>query len=163
MTQDKNRRWLVLGGALMLTLGATAWLATNENEELVEIELAPAKARNVTTSSATSQVVATNNSLPRINVKNYPSDIFYKIKPVEQQADEVTEPEVPPLSFVYTGKVIQDDQLRIFLSSGKKNYIAKQGDILEDVYRIDEIALPNIIFTYLPMNVAQSLSIGGSK
>jgi len=147
----------------MLTLGATAWLASNETEELAEVELAPVKAKNMTLPSAASQLVATNNSLPRINVKNYPSDIFYKIKPVEQQVDAVSEPEVPPLPFIYTGKVIQDDQLRVFLSSGKKNFIAKQGDILEDMYRIDEIALPNIIFTYLPMNVVQSLSIGGSK
>jgi hypothetical protein len=69
----------------------------------------------------------------------------------------------PPLPFVYLGKMIEDGKLAVFLSRGEKSYSVhadgKQGQKLDDEYRIDKVTETRVTFTYLPSKTRQTLDI----
>jgi hypothetical protein len=72
-------------------------------------------------------------------------------------------PPPPPLQFKYLGKVIEGDDIRVFLALAERNYILKPGENINSQYRMDEVTDSSITFTYLPLNAKQALStVGGT-
>lgn len=72
-------------------------------------------------------------------------------------------PSAPPLPFAYLGRIEDDGATLVFLSQQDRNYVAKTGDVLEGVYRLEEVNQREVIFTYLPLNAKQSLPIGDAN
>jgi hypothetical protein len=72
-------------------------------------------------------------------------------------------PVAPPLPFQYRGSLLEDGKLAIFLAQQTRQIIARQGDVIDNTYRIDAIAAQTIDFTYLPLNEKQQLSTGRSQ
>lgn len=69
-------------------------------------------------------------------------------------------PSAPPLPFAYLGRIEEGGVTLVFLSQQDRNYVAKPGDVLEGVYRLEEVKQREVIFTYLPLHTTQSLPIG---
>ena len=72
-------------------------------------------------------------------------------------------PVLPPLPFQYIGKKWEDGNYEVFLANGDKTYAVSVNTVIENTYRVDAIKPPLMHLTYLPLNQAQTLSIGHSE
>ena len=71
-------------------------------------------------------------------------------------------PTAPPLPFTYLGRFQDAASTVIFLVRGERLLAVSAGDVIEGTYRIDGIAGATLGFTYLPLNIKQTLSIGSA-
>lgn len=152
-------RQQLIFGALAATLAAAAWVSLQDSPRpvpgmaagqrpapgaaaapLVDLRLSPrlAAAGAVTDPFAAASLAA--GSVPRAGAK--------QPKPV-----------APPLPFIFLGKYVEGDSVRVFLDDGEALHMVKVGDIIDMNYRVDRI--DNAVrITYLPLNEAQILPIG---
>ena len=72
-------------------------------------------------------------------------------------------PTAPALPFAFIGKKLEAGTWEVFLSRGEQSFVAKEGSVIDNTYRIDKIAPPNLSLTYLPLGQSQNLSIGASE
>ena len=79
--------------------------------------------------------------------------------PPQQPASSLPPP--PPsassLPFTFIGRMIDGNDVILFLSKNGRQYTAKANDVLDDTYRVDKITDNNAVLTYLPMNIQQTL------
>jgi hypothetical protein len=68
-------------------------------------------------------------------------------------------PAAPPLPFVYLGDYLQDGTLLLFLAQGERNHAVKAGTVIDETWRVDRVSKAAIEFTYLPLNLPQSLPL----
>lgn len=68
-----------------------------------------------------------------------------------------TPPSAPQLPFTFIGRMIDGNDVILFLSKSNRQYTAKVNDVLDDMYRVDKITDSNAVLTYLPMNIQQTL------
>ena len=67
-------------------------------------------------------------------------------------------PMAPSLPFIFIGKMIDGNEVVLFLSKNGQEYTVKANDVMDGAYRVDKIAEDNATLTYLPMNVQQILT-----
>lgn len=72
-------------------------------------------------------------------------------------------PVAPPLPFQYLGKLSEDGQIRVFLNHQGKYLIARTGDVIDGIYRVEDIAGSRMTLLYQPLKERQVLSIGTEK
>ena len=84
--------------------------------------------------------------------------------PVKPAATPVPQLVTPPVPYTFMGRMTpQGGSDIIFLTKGGDGQIYTvnaAGDVLDGVYRIDEVAAGHIALTYLPLNSKQILSFG---
>lgn len=68
-----------------------------------------------------------------------------------------TSPQVqpPPLPYLYLGHVDSNGQKFVLLRRDERDLIAQVGEIVDGMYRIEEIRSRSALLTYLPLNVMQ--------
>lgn len=69
-------------------------------------------------------------------------------------------PTAPPLPFTFLGKSASADGFEVFLARGENTFVVNKSSVIEGTYRVDSIAPPWLMFTYLPLNQVQQLNIG---
>lgn len=69
-------------------------------------------------------------------------------------------PTAPPLPFTFLGKKLEDGKWQVFLGQHDKTHIAREGDSINGLYRVDSIRPPVMTFTYLPLQQPQTLAVG---
>jgi len=69
-------------------------------------------------------------------------------------------PTAPPLPYTFMGRFEQGDTNSIILTRGNRVVVATQGEVLENMYRVDRIEPNKVTFTYLPLGTLQYLSSG---
>jgi hypothetical protein len=74
-----------------------------------------------------------------------------------------TPPAPPPLPFIFLGKKLEGATWEVYLSRGEQSFIAREGQTLEGVYRVDKIAPPTLFLTYVPLGQSQALTIGETR
>lgn len=83
--------------------------------------------------------------------------------PPPEPKQENLQPVVPPLPFVFVGKMKEGSVFTVFLERTGRTYSVKLGDIIDGLYRVDSIQPPDMTFTYMPMNASQTLAIGEAE
>ncbi|MBI6898406.1 hypothetical protein JET64_16530 [Pseudomonas putida] len=68
----------------------------------------------------------------------------------------------PTLPFRFIGRMGERDDLQIFLQSGDKLYVVRQGDVIDDTYRLDHVSATELSLVYLPLHQPQTLSVGSA-
>jgi hypothetical protein len=69
-------------------------------------------------------------------------------------------PSAPPaLPFRFVGKFVENGVMRLLLANGDKEHDIKGGETLEGTYRVDSVSEESVLFTYLPLNVSQTLPL----
>jgi len=166
------RRVLWLSGALVATLLAAQWVSGEDgggaDAEQAAGEKTPAPearaSKNNGASEATSEVSESEQlQLERLERRKFSSqagDIFRRQSwaPPPPPPAKPPPPSPPPLQFKYLGKVIEGDEIRVFLGLADRNYILKPGENINSQYRMDAVNENSITFTYLPLNAKQALS-----
>lgn len=66
----------------------------------------------------------------------------------------------PPLPFQFLGRFVDEGKAAYFLQAGDRNVVARPGDTLEERYRFDGVVQGALQFTYLPLNLKQTLAVG---
>lgn len=66
----------------------------------------------------------------------------------------------PPLPFQFLGRFVDEGKAAYFLQAGERNVVARPGDLLEERYRFDGVVQGSLQFTYLPLNLKQTLAVG---
>lgn len=86
---------------------------------------------------------------------------------LDQQAAQAALPAVrvdanapPPLPFQFLGRFVDEGKAAYFLQAGERNVVARPGDTLEERYRFDGVVQGALQFTYLPLNLKQTLAVG---
>jgi hypothetical protein len=169
-----RRRWLILGGLLIVTVSAAAWVSD-------EKRVAPDTVAEVVTPTPRRAVVvrAQNETLNLDKLRNRnltpgagdPFAIRKKSKPPAPATPIVVAapppppvpappPAVPPLSFTYMGKLIDETGMAIFLVAGDRNLVVREGETIESVYHLDSVTESRLLFTHLPTGIQQNFPIG---
>lgn len=72
------------------------------------------------------------------------------------------QPVAPTLSFKYIGKMIDGNEVVLFLTKNGRQYTAKVNDVLDENYKVEKITDSMAVLTYLPMNIQQTLAFNSS-
>jgi hypothetical protein len=78
--------------------------------------------------------------------------------PVVYQAPPA--PTAPPLPFVFMGSYRTDGAATYFLTAGDRVYDVKVGDTLDSTYSVDGVKSGQLLLTYMPLKIQQSLAVG---
>ena len=72
-------------------------------------------------------------------------------------------PAAPPLPFSYMGKVAEEGQARsiFFLVKGDRLYAVAEGDVIDNIYRVEGISAGQLGLRYLPLDIRQSIPVAG--
>lgn len=71
-------------------------------------------------------------------------------------------PSAPPLPFSYIGKELEGSRWTVFLADRNSSRIVRQGDLIDNIYRVDSVAPPTLTLTYLPLKQQQTIAIGSA-
>ena len=84
-------------------------------------------------------------------------------KPVVVVAAPPAAPVAPPLPFTFVGLVEKGTpKPQAFLARGDELLVVSQGDMLDNgAYRIDAVTPTQIVFTHVPTNTKQIISLSG--
>lgn len=66
-------------------------------------------------------------------------------------------PSAPPLPFAFIGRMIDGNEVTLFLSRNGQQYVVRKNERLDDTYRIEEITSTEATITHLPTNTQQTL------
>jgi hypothetical protein len=73
-------------------------------------------------------------------------------------------PQAPPLPFRFLGRIVEPGQAPVFLLvDGDRVRPVKVGQRIGDAYRLEKFEGGQLYFRYRPMNVVQSLPVGGPQ
>jgi hypothetical protein len=76
---------------------------------------------------------------------------------------EVQVPTAPPLPFQFVGRLADRSDLQVFLQNGEKIYVVRKGDVIDETWRIERISDEEMSLVYLPLHLAQTLSVGSTE
>lgn len=164
MALPARTRWILLGGALTATLAAVIWVREPEPAAMV---VAPVKDKTARRSDVSPSA---HLDLEKLHQRESGAtakieDVFqsqsWYVPPPPPKAGPRPLPAPPPLPFTYMGKLQEEGRLTVFLTKQDRNYAVKAGDTLDGAYRVDSVEAQRVVFTYLPLNMQQTLSIGG--
>lgn len=122
-----------------------------DNEAPAILELIP---RDVLLASRTKPATA-----PPSNRNLFEFRSWTPVPPPPPPAPPVV-PTAPALPFTFLGKKVQDGQWEVFLAHGDITHVVKDGATFARLYQVQRIQPPTMTIVYLPLNQAQTLSIG---
>lgn len=72
-------------------------------------------------------------------------------------------PTAPPLPYTFVGSYTEGNQATVyFLTAGDRVYDVRPGDTLDQIYSVDAVENGTMIITYKPLNIRQTLAVGGA-
>jgi hypothetical protein len=164
----EQRRWF-LGVALALTLAAVASIqGKDEPEDGAIVQPDQVKMRHLQQKGGMDSELAGYAPLAKLNRQPLPEnvkDMFAgKSWYVAPPPPRAVSPSAPPMPFVYMGKLAEEGEKEvILLTRQNRSYAVREGDVLDKIYRVDEVRAPVMILTYLPLNIQQTIQIGESN
>lgn len=72
-------------------------------------------------------------------------------------------PQPPALPYQFLGKKLEAGTWEVYLGKGDETFLARRGAVLEKTYRVDAVAPPHLVLTYLPLGRTQTLPIGDAE
>lgn len=168
MSIGRKQRWVLLVVMLGLTLSAAAWVSQDDAAAEPVSVVRPVPAQNVAPPDRDKTEAVTDlkpNKLQREVKDEVAADLFeaksWYVPPPPPKPLPPPPPSAPPLPFVYMGKLIEDGLLTVFLTKQERNYVVKAGDTIDGMYKVEEVNPRMMTLVYLPLNIKQTLMIGG--
>ncbi len=164
----------LLFGLLALTLLATAFLASQEepaDADAIEVVSKPHKpavaiSQPIVSSGLPVLIASKAPALDADNVADLFKSRIVSAKQIAAEkaaaaeaAEPAPAPQAPPLPFIYLGQVNENGKTVYFLSREQLLYTVHAGDMLDGQYRLDEGSQSRLEFTYLPLNMKQTLTL----
>ena len=177
----KQRSW-ILGIALLLTIAATAAVNSQDDadtgvvhRDIIKhkksnpIEVIPRDQSKEKENSAVPEMSSALLLVDQVKrpafsetVKDmFPSKSWFVPPPQAKIVTPHPVPTVPPFTYQYIGKMIEDgNRSAVFLENKSRIFVVHSGDTIESKYRVDVIEPPVMTLTYLPLNIKQTVQIG---
>ena len=162
-----RRRGLLLASLLTATLVAAVWV-NDRDAEVVKVT-APSKTRKADAAAKSGSGQLALERLQRVPAEEPETvaDVFstksWYVPPPPPKPVPPPPPAPPPMPYSYMGKLVEDGKVTVFLTKQNRNYAIKQGDTVDGSYRVDTVDTNRVVFTYLPLNMQQTLIIGGTN
>ncbi len=99
----------------------------------------------------------------RKKIIEVPVNLFELPKPKQESQPVAVAPRAPapPVNpYTYVGKLIEDGEMRVFLTNGRDNYVVRAGDKLEGVWQVKAIHSTEMILLNLPTQTQIRVEIG---
>lgn len=71
-------------------------------------------------------------------------------------------PQAPPMPFAFMGRYEEGGVRIILLVKGDRIYTVSEGDVIDNTYRVERLAGGQLELTYLPLDIKQTISAGGT-
>lgn len=156
MSIGKRLLWIVL----LLTVVAAIW-PVPENNIADGVADRSSIVRNQASAPGVSRVLSLRALTPQTSTQEREIiDLFPRQGWTETVVDTLSKPEAPPLPFTYGGRYTEGNKVIVYLNEGANMRAAHQGDTIDATYRIDNITPAEIMLTYLPLNLKQTLHTG---
>jgi hypothetical protein len=185
MAVAARSRWLVLLAAAGMALVASA-LVKDEAGNAVDAGIVPAASPEANTASRSGAHLAAQ--LPRIERPSFKppqKDVFWKRaqqsqtqptrkpkpaappQPPPAQVVAVAPEPVPPpppatppaLPFQYFGSIrLEGGPLVAYLSSADRAYAVREGDLIDQLYKVERVEFSQVTMRYIPLDAEQTLS-----
>lgn len=161
MASPDFRRWLLLGGALGVTL-LLVWQSPDEEEPGSVVQ--PRRSAALPAAGGAAPRLAPFALAARAPAAEEYIDLFAprETRAERQVATPVAPvaPMPPPLPFIYIGQMIEDGRSKVFLQEGSTLHAVTEGDLLGRSYKVLGIESNRINLVYLPLNMTQTISVG---
>jgi hypothetical protein len=69
-------------------------------------------------------------------------------------------PQAPPLPYRYVGMMGDDGRTTLFLANGDRDVMARPGDVLDGVWRLELVNEQRALFVYVPLQQSRTLTLG---
>jgi hypothetical protein len=163
-----TQRKLLLFTLLAASAAAVAW--DRLHRPAPQISAAVPRQPMVASSSQApraSEALAVSELRPRTGYLGEGKDAFPPLHPsvpataavVATPASE-PRPTPPPIPFNVIGKKFDSGRWEVYLAKGDATYIATQGAVIADNYRVESIAPTEMTLVFLPLNEQQTLQTG---
>jgi hypothetical protein len=160
MKPRMRRFWIFAAGAAVVAL---AWFAPPGSEDAG----APAKGTAGASRSSTGPREASRlAALPeRAAIGKQRGELFGSrswappVSAAPASAPVQAAPEAPPNPYKVAGTLIQAGAKRVYLVKGDRVYEARQGDELDEGYRVESIAADHVVLVYVPLGKKEELAI----
>ena len=73
------------------------------------------------------------------------------------------QPTAPPLPFTFIGRMLDGNEVTLFISNGGNQYTVKTHDVVDETYRVEKIAESEAVLTHLPTGTEQTLTFNTTQ
>jgi hypothetical protein len=166
------KRKLLLAGALIVVLVLT-FFGPGDDELALPITSASRASGSVTSSAARARSNESNSVeilelKPRLEPFLLSGTLFVANLPAPSakaaaEAVAAVAPPAPvivPVPYVVLGKTLVSGKVEVFLGKGDAVLIARESEVLDGAWRVDQIKPPLMRLTYLPLKQENQISIG---
>lgn len=157
-------RWRVIAPLLLVSAISAWWLRADNNDSEAAIYERPQRVARAQAPVSLEQVVVRPRETQVKTADPFVSRSWYvpPPPPPPPAATPPPPPTAPRLPFSYLGKIEEAANAPVFfLQKGEKLYTVKSGDIVDGIYRVEGDTGGRLRLTYLPMNLAQAVELGG--
>ena len=167
------RRRVLLGVLLCATVATTFWIGHEEPVHVISDAAAPrtplipgsadGPAPEAVQLGRLKRRASQEPDVDAFNIRNWEAPPAPAL-PTVVAAVPLAPPAAPPLPFTYMGHLREspDGHVTVYLLQGEQSHVVRQGDIINQTYRVDAVSAEQVVFTYLPMKLTQILSYGSS-
>ncbi|WDY60106.1 hypothetical protein [Pseudomonas sp. PSKL.D1] len=152
--------FLGIAGALAWAPGH--WFGQEDEVAAIADKSAPTKSPVGTASAAMASAQASRNLFPTQQWTKPQTLATVTEQPAIATPVAAAAPTAPALPFQFVGRIGDRDDLQIFLQSGEKLYVVRQGDVIDDTYRLVRVSASELDLVYLPLHQSQTLSVGSA-
>lgn len=187
MSITAQQRRYGLGAALLLTLAASAWVASREDAEpeglarpvassaRAPVSAAPARtpAQKTAAIASTEAVMPSSWSPPERGAWQAAGEAQFAAwapPPPPPPPKAVAAPPAPPAppmapAFPYQllGRLVEGDQAQALLAGPNRSLAVKAGDVVDGQWRVDQVHERGINLTWLPAKLPQTLVFRSSS
>lgn len=168
----KSARYQLLGLVLVATLAAAVFAPAPEDESALAAPVAGRQRAATATASAAQAAAAREHG--QLGARNYRTDIP-PIFPAAARAPRVdarrappvvaseVAPQAPPVPFRVFGRFVENGVPGMFVQLNERTLVARGGDVINELYKVESISDQTMTVLYLPLNVTQTISTAGAQ
>lgn len=108
------------------------------------------------------QTAAVKTDLPASNTFSAASWYVPPPPPPPPKPQPPPPPTAPPMPFSFMGRYEEGGGKIILLVRGDRIYTVSEGEVIDNTYRVERLAGGQLELTYLPLNIKQMISAGGT-
>jgi len=163
-------RQLVLGGALLGTLAATAWVATRPEEDAASPALVAQPARRPLAAAADTAKPTSTSEARQPWAEANPAQLAAwrpppppppPSPPPPAAPEPPPAPTAPPVPYRMIGRVVEGEGAQAvevaLLTGPNKSLSVRQGDVINDQWRVEQVSTRGVSLTWLPAKLPQNI------
>src|SRR5882762_9588979 len=154
---------------IALLAGAAAWVAIDlrgpagPNATKAPTSAASQDAeRSAPASQATHSGIPARSVLGRIAADPFSAHSWMP-RPKPAAVSEAPVPVAPPLPFRFAGQFYRESGIEVYVARGEEIFPVKEGDTLDDQYKVDSVSATEVSFVHLPSGTRQTMQFSALK